>query len=125
MSDQELLLEIVKQIEESLSRIERRFSSINQPEDFLRTDQGLDKLDGIAMMLIWLGENLKNFEKSGGAYFFESHTEIDWKGAKGMRDILSHHYGNIDPEIIFSVCQNRIPALVKIIKYIRSELESR
>lgn len=124
MSDQKLLLEIICQIEESLSRIERRFSDIETPEDFLGTDQGLDKLDGIAMMLIWLGESLKNFEKSGGVSFFNSYSEIDWKGAKGMRDILSHNYGNIDPEIIFGVCQHRIPALSTIIKQIRIELEN-
>ncbi len=62
MSDRALLAEIISQILEGISKIERRFSGINSPEDFL-ADDGLDRLDAIGMMLIAIGESLKNFEK--------------------------------------------------------------
>jgi hypothetical protein len=52
MSDLALLREVLRQLEEAIKRIERRFTGIQSAEDFVTTDEGLDKLDSIAMMLI-------------------------------------------------------------------------
>ena len=46
MSDPELVQEILSQILEAANRIERRFASINSPDDFLLSEDGIDKLDG-------------------------------------------------------------------------------
>ena len=50
------------------------------------------------------------------------YPEINWKGAKAMRDIISHHYFEIDAEIIFEVCQNKIKPLRDTIKKILDSL---
>ena len=66
MSDTPLLKELLRQILEGISRIERRFEPIDSADDFSKDNDGVDRLDGIAMMLIGIGECLKRFEKSGG-----------------------------------------------------------
>jgi uncharacterized protein with HEPN domain len=43
------------------------------------------------------------------------YPHVDWKGAKGIRDFLSHHYFVVDAEVIFDVCQNRIGGLKQAI----------
>lgn len=111
MSDLELLQDIVSQIMQSISKIERRFSSIKKPEDFLKDDDGIDRLDGIVLMLITIGENLKRFEKYGGKPYMDDNPEIDWKAAKGTRDFLSHHYFDLDSEVIFNICSQHLPDL--------------
>ena len=63
MSDPELVGEIISQILEAAARIRRRFLSIQSPYDFLANEDGIDKLDGICMMLIAICENLKNLDK--------------------------------------------------------------
>ncbi len=72
MYDKIRLLEKLVQIEQALVTIERRFSSIKTADDFLDSDQGMDMLDGIAMMLMAIGENFKKID---------SHT----KGAQRYR----------------------------------------
>ncbi len=54
MYDKELVLEILRQIENSISVILKRFSVIKEPDDFVRTEEGLEKLDSICMQLIAL-----------------------------------------------------------------------
>ena len=54
MFDKLLLIEKLTQIDDALNRIERRFSSIKTVDHFLDSEQGLDMLDSIAMMLIAL-----------------------------------------------------------------------
>ena len=46
--------------------------------------------------------------------------KVDWKGAKGIRDFLSHHYFVLDAEIIFDVCQNKIDGLKQAILDLRN-----
>jgi uncharacterized protein with HEPN domain len=36
----------------------------------------------------------------------------------GMRDILSHHYFDLNNDIVFDVCVNEIPKLKKLVKEI-------
>lgn len=62
MYDSSLLLEKLEQIDDALAKIERRFTGINSPDDFLDSDNGLDMLDSIAMMLIAIGENFKKID---------------------------------------------------------------
>ncbi|MFH5834385.1 HepT-like ribonuclease domain-containing protein [Halalkalibaculum sp. DA384] len=39
-----------------------------------------------------------------------------------MRDIITHHYFDIDAETVFTVCDEHVPQLERIIKLIRREL---
>lgn len=88
MSDPQLQVEILRQILDALGRIERRFSQITTPDDFLATDDGIDRLDSVCMMLIAIGESLKNLDRITGCSLLAQYPSVDWKGAKGMRDII-------------------------------------
>lgn len=91
MFDKDLANEILRQILTAANRVERRCVGIGRPDDFLVSEEGLDKLDAICMMLIAIGENLKNLDRVTGRKLLHRFPEVDWKGAKGMRDIITHH----------------------------------
>jgi len=122
MYDRELVLEILEQIVTAANRIERRFVNITKPDDFLVSEEGIDKLDAICMMLIAIGENLKNLDKITGGTILPQYPEMDWKGAKGMRDIISHHYFDLDAEVVFSICKDRIPGLIETVLKMKDSL---
>jgi uncharacterized protein with HEPN domain len=50
------------------------------------------------------------------------HPQVDWSGAKGMRDILSHHYFRADAKVVFSVCREKLPGLGQAITAMQKEL---
>lgn len=52
MYNRELIHTVLSQILEASERIRRRFSVIQSPDDFLKSDDGIDRLDAICMMLI-------------------------------------------------------------------------
>jgi len=122
MFDKELAKEILNQILTAASRIERRCEGIHTPDDFLLSDAGIDKLDAICMMLIAIGENLKNLDKVTERNLLIKYPEVDWKGAKGMRDIISHHYFDLNAEVVFSICKDRIPGLIETTTKIKNSL---
>ena len=116
MYDQELAKEILIQIHASIEKILRRFRSINKSDDFIDTEEGQDKLDAICMQLIAIGESLKNIDKITNRELLSSYPEIEWKKAKGLRDIITHHYFDLDAETVFSVCEVEIPKMKNTIK---------
>lgn len=109
MYDRSLLFEKLLQIDEALDRIERRFSSITTVDYFLDSEKGLDMLDSIAMMLIPIGENFKKIDKDTKGTLLMDYQNINWSGVKGIRDVLSHQYFNIDAEEIFKICSQDLP----------------
>jgi uncharacterized protein with HEPN domain len=119
MCDQSLIKEIVSQMINAIERIERRFKGIENPNDFVSSNEGIDRLDGICMMLIAIGESCKHLDKITRGTLFLQFPEIDWKGIKGIRDIISHHYFDINAEIVYSVCSKRIPLLKTTLQKMR------
>lgn len=123
MSDKELIREVLLQIEKASDRILYRFHNIQNPSDFCDSEEGTTKMDGICMMLIVIGESLKKLDKITDSKLLIKYPEIDWKKAKGMRDIITHHYADINPDAVFFTCKNKIPLLGDTIKKILTELD--
>jgi uncharacterized protein with HEPN domain len=115
MSDTALVLEILSQIMTAVGRILWRFEPIRSVDEFLDSEHGLEKLDAICMQLIAIGESLKNLDKVAGLELLQRFPEVDWKSAKGMRDIITHHYFDLDAEAVFNVCKTNLPEMVPVL----------
>lgn len=122
MPDMSLIREKLEQIEESMRRIERRSSSIESPEDFSVTEDNLDKLDAIAMMLLAIGESFKKIDIETDGRLLEKYPEIDWRGVIGLRNVLAHDYFDIDAEEIFKICKRDIPQLIDTVQRMLREI---
>ena len=51
------------------------------------------------------------------------YPQVEWKKAMGMRDIITHHYADVNAEAIYDVCQTKIPVLIDTIKIIIKDLK--
>ena len=122
MYDKELVIDILENIGWSINQIAKRFQTIGSVDDFIKDDNGLEKLDSICMQLINIGEALKQVDKVTDGKLLINYPDIDWKKAKGMRDIITHHYFDIDAETVFAVCSKHIPEMKRIIGKILSDL---
>ncbi len=123
MYDKELTIEILNQIFHSTQIILKRFEPINFTYDFTNSEAGMEKLDSICMQLITIGENLKNLDKVTNHTLLKNYPQIEWKKAKGLRDIITHHYSDLNAEAIFDVCENKIEELGKVVKIIIQDLK--
>lgn len=117
-----LHLEVLRQINDAAEKIMSRFVSIGSVADFTDTPTGIEKMDAICMMMIVIGESLKNLDKITERTLLPRYPDVDWKKAKGMRDILTHHYADINAEAVFYTCKEKIPQLNKTIREMIDEL---
>jgi uncharacterized protein with HEPN domain len=123
MYDKELVLEVLMQIRTASQTILGRFKSIKTVSDFTDSPAGREKLDSICMLLIAIGESLKKLDKITDTSLLPKYTQIDWKKAKGLRDIISHQYFDVNAEAIFDICQTKIEILSDTINKIVEDLK--
>lgn len=85
---------------------------------------GLEKLDSICMQLINIGEALKRIDKITQQKLLNQYPQVEWLKVMGMRDIITHHYFDIDAETVYTVCDEHIPQLEKVLRIIRKDIEN-
>jgi len=120
--DKSCNLELVKFILESVSLIKKRFTQIDSYDDFLTNDEGLMRLDSISMRLQAIGEAIKNISKRDEEILLRFANKEYWSNIIKTREILSHHYIDIDAEIVYYICKDKLNELENYIKKIEKEL---
>jgi uncharacterized protein with HEPN domain len=104
------------QIDEAIEKIESRTRHVEGPDYFTSSPEGMERLDGIAMLFLAIGESLKGIDKITGGTLLSKYPGIDWAGVKGFRDIIAHHYFDIDADQVFWICRNNLGPLSMAIK---------
>lgn len=109
--------ELLKFLLESINLIKRRFKDIKSSDEFLLDDAGLDRLDAISMRIQAIGEALKNIYKRDKEFLLDVGDIEYWSNIIKARDFISHHYVELDSEVIYMICDEKIDELeIKIVK---------
>ena len=70
----------------------------------------------ICMQFLAVGEALKRLEKLLPGLLAASFPEIDWKGAMGFRDVISHQYFDLDAEQVLLIYQEALHGVLDAIR---------
>ena len=103
--------ELLKFILDSINMIKKRFSGIASSDDFLYSEEGMTNLDAISMRLQSIGEALKNIDKRDREFLLEVADKTYWSNIIKTREIITHHYIDIDSETIFMICDEKLEEL--------------
>ena len=123
MFDKLIAFHTLELIRDSLELIEKRCSDIYSVDDFLLSDSRMMKLDSVCMKLTAIGESIKNLDKITNKELLVKYPEIPWRNVMGIRDIIVHHYFDVDADEIFRICKEDIPQLYKVIIKIINDLK--
>ena len=105
--------ELLQFILESIALIKERFLNINSSDAFMADNDGLMRLDAISMRLQSIGEALKNIDKREREFLLEVADKRYWSNIIKTREILTHHYIDIDSETIYMICDEKLDELEK------------
>ena len=95
---------------------------IKVPDDFVSSTQGLIVFRACGMSLQYITESLVKIRNICGREFFNPYKSIPWDSVFGMRNFLSHEYGDVDAEGIFNTVKTNIPELLKVTEGIQQDL---
>lgn len=125
MFDKILVLDLIILIEENLQTVLQRTSEVQTADDFTSSEKGMILLDSVCMKLVAVGESIKNLDKVSNKELLSRYPQIQWKQAMGMRDIIVHHYFDVDAEQIFNTLRDDIPLLLNVLGEIKKDLEKK
>lgn len=66
---------------------------------------------------------MKHLDKLTESKILMRYPADDWKRAKGLRDIITHHYFDIDSETIFTVCKEHLLIMSRVVASIIADLQ--
>ena len=122
MHDEELLYYSLKQIASTIERIINNSKTIDDSQYYVLSPAGMERLESTCMLLLAIGESIKGIDKMTQKQLLPNYPEVDWKGAMGIRDIIAHHYFDIDESIVFDVVKNKLPGMLETINKMIEEL---
>lgn len=116
------ILHLLDKIIESVEIVQERTENVQTVNDFLDSATGSLLLDGVCMKLIATGESIKNLDKLTKGNLLVLYPEIPWREVMGMRDIIVHHYFEVDADVIFNTVKQNIPLLMATLKRMQKDL---
>lgn len=122
MYDDELLYYSLKRIATTIKRIIDNSKAIDNPSYYVLSSTGMERLESTCMLLLAIGESIKGIDKMTRKQLLPKYPEVDWKGAMGIRDIIAHHYFDIDESIVFDVVKNKLPEMLRTINKMIDEM---
>ena len=120
----EYVLVALSKIERTVERVIANSEQITSYNYYYMSPAGMERLESTCMLLIAIGEGIKGIDKVTNKELLPKYPEVDWKGAMGIRDIIAHHYFELDAEVVFDVVKNEFPNLLNTIRRIKNDLES-
>jgi len=122
MYDKEIVLDLLNNMIGATEKILYRNRDIKSIDDYLVDDNSLMLLDSLCMQLIAIGEAVKKIDKETDKKLLKAYSQIPWREVAGMRDILSHHYFDLNAEVVFEVTTEHIASLQEVLKQIVEDI---
>ena len=108
-------------LKEMLSEI---MAEVSEPDDFVKNSHGMILFRACGMSLQYITESMVKVRNLCGREFFNPYKEVPWDSVFGMRNFLSHEYGDVDAIGIFGTIKEGIPDLKKTAETILRDIES-
>lgn len=117
-----MLYETLKNIDTAIGRLQERTVQVHSADDFRLSPWGMEKLDAACMVIIAIGENIKALDKLTNKELLPTYPSIDWRKVMGARDVIAHHYFEVDPDEVFNIIRNDLAPLKQAIDFFWNEL---
>jgi uncharacterized protein with HEPN domain len=103
MSDTRDILSL-RGIQEACEKILAFSATLAGPDELFADGK---TFDAICMNLIVIGEMAGRISTG----FREEHSQIDWDGIRGLRNIIAHDYFGVDAQEVWGIIEADIPRL--------------
>ena len=120
--DKHKIQELLSMVIEAIDVIQSRSIRIKSGNDFLLSPDNMFILDGVCMKLIFIGESIKNIDKTTQGKLLRKYPIIPWKDVMKQRDLIAHHYFRIDADSIYATIKEDLPFLHQTLLNIKQDI---
>lgn len=92
--------------------------------DFLASQEAMVLFNSTCMCLQTIGETIRRVDERTNGRLFACYPETPWKKVIGMRNIISHEYLSIDPQVIFATVKTRLNPFLSDLRRVLSDIDA-
>jgi uncharacterized protein with HEPN domain len=122
LTKKERVLSLLEANLQEMRLLKEMSKDILQPDDFVSSTSGMIVFRACGMSLQYITESLVKIRNLCGREFFHPYKSIPWDSVFGMRNFLSHEYGDVDTEGIFNTVKINIPELLQVTEVIQQDV---
>ena len=122
LTKKERVLTLLDASLQEMKLLKEMSKDILQPDDFISNTSGMIVFRACGMSLQYITESFVKIRNLCGREFFNPYKAIPWDSVFGMRNFLSHEYGDVDTEGIFNTVKTNIPELLQVTEIIQKDL---
>ena len=108
---------------QEMELLTRMSEEVHSADDFVTNLSGMVLFRACGMSLQYITESFVKIRNICGINFFKAYPSIPWNSVFGMRNFLSHEYGEVDAEGIYGTIKEDIPSLLPVTLQILSDLD--
>lgn len=121
--EKERLIALLEDVIKETDLLFKMSEQIKIPDDFVTDMSGMILFRACSMSLQYITECFVKIKNLCGMDYFKPYSSIPWQSVFGMRNFLSHGYGDVDSEGIFNTIKTDIPALLSVTEKMLSDLK--
>ena len=122
LTKKERVLSLLDASIQEMKLLKEMSKDIQQPDDFVSSTSGMIIFRACGMSLQYITESFVKIRNLCGREFFAPYKGIPWDSVFGIRNFLSHEYGDVDTEGIFNTVKSNIPELLQVTAIIQHDL---
>ena len=123
-SKKDRVVSLLQDAQKEMDLLMQMSNDIKAPEDFVANLSGLTAFRACGMSLQYITEIFVKIRNLCGREFFHPYSSIPWDAVFGMRNFLSHEYGDVDAEGFFNTIKTNIPELIPVADQILADIQS-
>ena len=120
----EELTDLLRFVERQTAFAIRTTDKVKTYHDFLTSDDAMVLFNSTCMCLQSIGETIKQVDDRTQKRLFSLYPETPWKKVIGMRNIISHEYLSVDPQVIFATVKTRLQPLLESMQHILADIDA-
>ena len=124
LTKKERVLSLLDASIQEMKLLKEMSEDILHPDDFVSSTSGMIIFRACGMSLQYITESFVKIRNLCGREFFNPYKSIPWDSVFGMRNFLSHEYGDVDTEGIFNTVKTNIPELLQVTEVMQQDLIS-
>jgi len=123
MYDEELVLDSLQNVEIALNEIVEWTAHVRSVDDFATSPERVILLNAVCMKLFAICEEIKVIDKRTHGELLPLYPTVDWRKAMRMRDVMAHHYFEIDASVVLQTLHDDIRPLLTAVVQIKADLQ--
>ena len=123
-TSKEELTDLLRFVERQTAFAIRTTAHVKTYHEFLTSDSAMVLFNSTCMCLQSIGGTIKQVDDRTKGKLFILYPETPWKKVIGMRNIISHEYLSIDPQVIFATVKTRLHPLLETMQRILADIDA-